>query len=155
MWPELHSYPSTTLNLYHVHWESLKDTHFTLVRGEPEYWESPLLAVFYRRGMKMKMLPSRCSDFQWDPTFAEAKCQCLTDRSSVNTFTVMGGRNKLLISMFCLADIFGSGNLITMFLGMKYIHNSLKCYLIYKIIIFRLLETSHELTQFLFPIFHT
>ena len=72
------------------------------MRGEPESWESPLVAVFYRRGMKRKMLLSRCSDFQWDPTVAEAKCQCLTDRSSVNTFTIMGGRNKLVISIFVL-----------------------------------------------------
>lgn len=101
------------------------------------------------------MLPSRCSpDFQWDPTVAEAKCQCLTNRGNVDTFTIMGGRNKLVVGIFCLADIFGSGKLITVSLGMKYIDSLLNCYLTYKIIIFRLLETRYELTQSLSPSFH-
>lgn len=58
----------------------------------------------------------------------------------MDVFIIIGRRNKLVISMFWFLDIFGSGKLIILFLGMKYIDSLLKCYLSYKIVVLSLIE---------------
>lgn len=152
MWPAFppHYYPQPVLHSL----RQLKGHSLYIGEGGPESWESSLVGVLCRKGMKME--DAAIEMFSW---FSVRSYSCRGQVSlpkwqkQCGYIYHNGGRNKLVISIFCLVDIFGSGKLMTVSLGMKYIDSLLKCYLIYKIIIFRLLETRRDLTQCLSPSF--
>lgn len=135
MWPTLPTFPPHYCPQLVLHsLESFKNTCCALVRGEPESWESPLVAALCRKGMKME--DAAVEMFSW---FAMGSYSFRGQVSVPNWQRQSGyiypmrGRNKLVVCIFCLRYLWQWQMIITGSLGMKCADSLLRYYLIYKI----------------------